>query len=49
MDLGINYKQAEELLNRYVQDDIVKMHCWESEAIMRELAKRLMRMKKFGA
>jgi len=40
MDLGINYKQAEELLNRYVQDDIVKMHCWESEAIMRELAKR---------
>ncbi|MDD5071797.1 MAG: HDIG domain-containing protein [Patescibacteria group bacterium] len=39
MDLGVNYKQAEELLNKYIKDDIVKMHCLESEAIMRELAK----------
>ena len=37
--LGINQQQAKELLDKYIQDDIVKMHCWESEAIMRELAK----------
>ncbi|MFA4833549.1 MAG: HD domain-containing protein [Patescibacteria group bacterium] len=39
MDLGIDKQQAEELLNKYIKDDIVKMHCWESEAIMRALAR----------
>ena len=39
MDLGIDKKQAEELLDKHVKDEIVKMHCWESEAIMRELAR----------
>lgn len=37
--LGINYGKAEQLLNEYIRDEIVKMHCWESEAIMRALAK----------
>ncbi|MDD5291326.1 MAG: HDIG domain-containing protein [Patescibacteria group bacterium] len=37
--LNVNRQQAEELLDKYVKDDIVKMHCLESEAIMRELAK----------
>ncbi|MDD5031814.1 MAG: HDIG domain-containing protein [Patescibacteria group bacterium] len=39
MDLGINKEEAKKLLNKYVQDEVVKMHCRESEAIMRELAK----------
>jgi len=38
--LGITLEQANQLLDKYIKDDIVKMHCWESEAIMRELAKR---------
>lgn len=36
--LGINKEQAEDLLDKYIKDEIVKLHCWESEAIMRELA-----------
>lgn len=41
MDLGLTYNQAKELLEKYVKDKITEMHCWESEAIMRELANRL--------
>ncbi len=37
--LGINLEQANQLLDKYIKDEIVKMHCWESEAIMRALAK----------
>jgi uncharacterized protein len=37
--LGITLEQAQKLLDKYIKDDIVKMHCRESEAIMRELAK----------
>jgi len=39
MDLGINYEQANKLLDEYIKDPIVKLHCLESEAIMRDLAK----------
>ncbi|MFA6422614.1 MAG: lysine--tRNA ligase [Candidatus Buchananbacteria bacterium] len=38
-DLGINYDQAKKLLDRYIKDPIVKLHCIESEYIMRDLAK----------
>lgn len=38
MDLGLTYNQAKELLNKYIKDKIIEMHCLESEAIMRELA-----------
>jgi len=37
--LGINKEQANQLLDKYIKDEIVKMHCWESEAIMRALAR----------
>ncbi len=40
MELGINYNQAKELLDKYIKDPIIKMHCFESEAIMRALAKK---------
>jgi putative nucleotidyltransferase with HDIG domain len=40
MELGINYNQAKELLDKYIKDPITKMHCLESEAIMRALAKK---------
>lgn len=39
MELGINYKQAKELLEKYTKDTIIKMHCLETEVIMRNLAK----------
>jgi len=39
MELGINYNQAKELLDKYIKDSITKLHCLESEAIMRALAK----------
>ncbi|MFC1613463.1 HD domain-containing protein [Patescibacteria group bacterium] len=39
MDLGLNYKQAKKLLDKYIKDQITKLHCRESEAIMRGLAK----------
>ncbi len=39
MELGINYEQAKNLLNEYIKDPITKMHCIESEAIMRALAR----------
>ncbi len=38
-DLGLNYVQAEKLLDKYIKDPIVKLHCIESEAIMRVLAR----------
>lgn len=40
MVLGVNYNQAKELLDKYIKDPITKMHCLESEAIMRALAKK---------
>ncbi|MFH1564602.1 MAG: lysine--tRNA ligase [bacterium] len=38
-DLGINYQQTKELLDKNIKDPITKMHCRESEVIMRALAK----------
>jgi len=40
MELGINKKQADELLDEYIKDPVTKLHMIESEAIMRALAKR---------
>ncbi|MFA5047673.1 MAG: lysine--tRNA ligase [Patescibacteria group bacterium] len=37
-DLGLNYEQANTLLDKYIKDPIVKLHCLESEYIMRDLA-----------
>ena len=39
MDLGIDYKTAQKLVDKYIKDDITKLHCRESEVIMRALAK----------
>lgn len=39
VDLGINYSLAKELLNRYIKDPVTRLHCLESEAIMRALAR----------
>ena len=39
MELGINYEQAKKLLDKYVTDNITKLHLIETEAIMRTLAK----------
>lgn len=39
--LGLNYQQAQELVNKYISDLMTKMHSRESEAIMRAVAKRL--------
>lgn len=36
--LGINNKDAHALLDKYIKDEATKLHCLESEAIMRELA-----------
>ena len=38
-DIGISYPQAKKLLDEYIKDPITKMHCIESEAIMRVLAR----------
>jgi len=38
-DIGISYAQAKELLEEYIKDPVTKLHCIESEAIMRGLAK----------
>jgi predicted hydrolase (HD superfamily) len=38
MELGINYNQAKELVNKYIKDEITKFHLIESEAIMKALA-----------
>lgn len=41
MELGINYKKAQELVDKYITDKITKLHLMESEAIMRALARYL--------
>lgn len=40
MELGITKEKAEELMDEYVKDPIIKLHMIESEAIMRSLAER---------
>jgi putative nucleotidyltransferase with HDIG domain len=40
-DLGISRPAAQELLERFIKDPITRMHCIESEAIMKNVAKRL--------
>ena len=40
MELGINYKTAQELVEKYITDPVTKLHLRESEVIMRALAKR---------
>ena len=39
MSLGLTYNQAQELVNKYISVPITKYHLWESEAIMRALAR----------
>lgn len=38
--LGLNYKQATELVDKYITDPVTKLHLKETEAIMRALAKK---------
>lgn len=38
--LGITKQQADELIEKYISDPITKLHCLESEAIMKALAKK---------
>ncbi|PIR93034.1 hydrolase [Candidatus Falkowbacteria bacterium CG10_big_fil_rev_8_21_14_0_10_43_10] len=38
-ELGINLSQAQKLLDEYIKDSVTKLHCRESEVIMRALAK----------
>lgn len=40
-NLGLDYQQAKELVEKNIADPITKMHLRESEVIMRGLAKRL--------
>ena len=40
-DLGITKKQADELVEEYIKESMTKLHLFETEAIMRELAKYL--------
>jgi len=40
MELGITKEKAEEMLDEYVKDSIIKLHMIESEAIMRALAEK---------
>ena len=39
LDIGISYKDAQLLLDEYIKDPVTKLHCIESEAIMRVLAR----------
>jgi uncharacterized protein len=39
--LGFSLEQANVLLDKYIKDPITKLHCIESEAIMRSLAEHL--------
>jgi uncharacterized protein len=39
-NLGITKEQADKLLDEYVKDPVIKLHCIESEAIMKSLAKK---------
>jgi predicted hydrolase (HD superfamily) len=38
--LGINYQQAQELVEKYVSEQVTKLHLRETEVFMRALAKR---------
>lgn len=38
--LGITYKQAQDLVDKYISDPITKMHLRESEVFMRSLARK---------
>ena len=38
-DAGITIEQAKDLLNKYAKTDVFKLHCRETEVIMRALAK----------
>jgi lysyl-tRNA synthetase class 2 len=38
--LGIDYKQALKLVDKYIKDPITKLHLIETEVIMRDLAKK---------
>ena len=38
-EIGITYQKAQKLLDEYIHETVNKMHCYESEAIMRELAR----------
>lgn len=40
-NLGITKEQADELVDEYIQESTTKLHLFESEAIMRALAKKL--------
>jgi len=40
MNLGLNYEQANDLLDKHITGHITKLHCIESEVIMRALAKK---------
>lgn len=37
--IGISYEKAGKMLDEYIKDPVTKMHCIESEAIMRSLAR----------
>jgi putative nucleotidyltransferase with HDIG domain len=39
VDLGIEYSKAKKLLEKYIKDPITRLHCIESEAIMKALAR----------
>ncbi len=41
MKAGITYEQAQKLLDENIKDPIIKMHCRESEVVLRGLAKKL--------
>jgi putative nucleotidyltransferase with HDIG domain len=41
MDAGITYDQAKALFEENVKDPAMRMHCRESEAVLRALARRL--------
>lgn len=38
-DIGISYQQAQDLLDEYIKDPVTKLHCVESQTIMKALAK----------
>ncbi|MFZ3057575.1 MAG: HD domain-containing protein [Minisyncoccales bacterium] len=40
MELNITYKQAQDLVNKYISNPITKIHLRESEVLMRSLAKK---------
>ncbi|MBU0577741.1 lysine--tRNA ligase [Patescibacteria group bacterium] len=39
MEAGITYDQAKALLDEHIKDPIIKMHCRESEVVLRALAR----------